>query len=71
MLIRLPSWWYFVEAALADEYNVTQDKCAVRENNEIEGGKGSSDLGIHEDLPEEMPVNLKPQLPLMPLSSPL
>lgn len=51
--------------------NIMSHKCAVRENNEIDGGKGSSDLGMHEDLPEEMPVNLKPQLPLMPLSSPL
>ena len=58
-------------AALASEYNVMKDKCAVRENNGIEGGKCSADLGIHKGLPVEVTFNIKSQLPLVPLSSPL
>lgn len=36
----------------------------------MEGVECSSDIGVHKGLPEEMTLNLKPELPHRPLSWP-
>lgn len=68
--VKVPDLRCFVVAAPANEDDVIRGTCALREAHGADRGKGRSDLGVHEDLLEEVMFHLKAVAFLWPLLFP-